>query len=78
MSGQRRTVSALLIFRSDACLCKNQPSGGWIELICGSMFSGKTEELLRRVRRAEIARQPHPALQAADRHPLRRRARGPP
>lgn len=31
-------------------------SGGWIELICGSMFSGKTEELLRRVRRAEIAR----------------------
>jgi thymidine kinase len=29
---------------------------GWLELICGSMFSGKTEELLRRVRRAEIAR----------------------
>jgi len=34
-----------------------QSQGGWIELICGSMFSGKTEELLRRVRRAEIARQ---------------------
>jgi len=33
-----------------------QPSGGWIELICGSMFSGKTEELLRRIRRTEIAR----------------------
>jgi len=33
------------------------PETGWIELICGSMFSGKTEELLRRVRRAEIARQ---------------------
>ena len=33
-----------------------QASGGWIELVCGSMFSGKTEELLRRVRRAEIAR----------------------
>jgi len=32
------------------------PSGGWIELVCGSMFSGKTEELLRRIRRAEIAR----------------------
>ncbi len=32
-------------------------SGGWIEVICGSMFSGKTEELIRRVRRAEIARQ---------------------
>lgn len=35
-----------------------QPNGGWIELICGGMFAGKTEELLRRVRRAEIARQP--------------------
>jgi thymidine kinase len=34
-----------------------QPRGGWIELVCGSMFSGKTEELIRRVRRAEIARQ---------------------
>ena len=34
----------------------NEPRGGWIELICGSMFSGKTEELLRRIRRAEIAR----------------------
>ncbi len=33
------------------------PSGGWIEVVCGSMFSGKTEELIRRVRRAEIARQ---------------------
>ncbi|HYN88653.1 MAG TPA: thymidine kinase [Ardenticatenaceae bacterium] len=31
--------------------------GGWIELVVGSMFSGKTEELIRRVRRAEIARQ---------------------
>ncbi len=30
---------------------------GWIELICGSMFSGKTEELIRRLRRARIARQ---------------------
>jgi thymidine kinase len=29
---------------------------GWIELICGSMFSGKTEELLRRLHRARIAR----------------------
>ena len=31
-------------------------SGGWIEVIAGVMFSGKTEELLRRVRRATIAR----------------------
>lgn len=30
---------------------------GWIELVCGSMFSGKTEELLRRIKRARIARQ---------------------
>ncbi|MEZ4861837.1 MAG: thymidine kinase [Caldilineaceae bacterium] len=34
----------------------HEPGNGWIELICGSMFSGKTEELLRRIRRAEIAR----------------------
>ncbi|HEY6329913.1 MAG TPA: thymidine kinase [Blastocatellia bacterium] len=33
------------------------PRGGWIEVISGGMFSGKSEELLRRVRRAEIARQ---------------------
>ncbi|HUP56475.1 MAG TPA: thymidine kinase [Bdellovibrionota bacterium] len=31
--------------------------GGWIEVVCGSMFSGKTEELLRRVKRAQIGRQ---------------------
>jgi thymidine kinase len=31
--------------------------GGWIEIICGSMFSGKTEELIRRLVRAEIAKQ---------------------
>lgn len=30
---------------------------GWIEVICGSMFSGKTEELIRRLRRAQIAKQ---------------------
>ncbi len=35
----------------------NKPTGGWIEIICGSMFSGKTEELIRRLRRAEIAKQ---------------------
>ena len=34
----------------------NKPNNsGWIEVICGNMFSGKTEELIRRVRRAEIA-----------------------
>ena len=30
---------------------------GWIEVICGSMFSGKTEELIRRLKRAKIAKQ---------------------
>ncbi len=30
---------------------------GWIEVICGGMFSGKTEELIRRIKRAQIARQ---------------------
>jgi thymidine kinase len=30
---------------------------GWIEVVCGSMFSGKTEELLRRLNRARIAKQ---------------------
>ncbi|WP_068596675.1 thymidine kinase [Vaginella massiliensis] len=30
---------------------------GWIEIICGSMFSGKTEELIRRLKRAQFAKQ---------------------
>jgi thymidine kinase len=30
---------------------------GWIEVVCGSMFSGKTEELIRRLNRAKIAKQ---------------------
>ena len=33
------------------------PAVGWIEVIVGSMFSGKSEELIRRLRRAQIARQ---------------------
>jgi len=33
------------------------PQGGWIEVISGGMFSGKSEELIRRIRRAEIGRQ---------------------
>ncbi len=35
---------------------KGSNKGGWIEVICGSMFSGKTEELIRRLKRAEFAR----------------------
>ena len=34
-----------------------RPGTGWIEVVTGSMFSGKSEELIRRVRRAQIARQ---------------------
>lgn len=36
---------------------KNSERSGWIEVICGSMFSGKTEELIRRLKRARIAKQ---------------------
>ncbi|MHC1706852.1 MAG: thymidine kinase [Bacteroidales bacterium] len=40
---------------------ENKPSDkrsrGWIEVICGSMFSGKTEEMIRRLRRAVFAKQ---------------------
>lgn len=35
----------------------NMARSGWIEVICGSMFSGKTEELIRRLNRAAIAKQ---------------------
>jgi thymidine kinase len=34
---------------------ERNPPAGWIEVICGSMFSGKTEELIRRLKRAKIA-----------------------
>lgn len=36
---------------------KKGQRSGWIEVICGSMFSGKTEELIRRLNRAAIAKQ---------------------
>lgn len=36
---------------------QNGQRKGWIEVICGSMFSGKTEELIRRLKRAEFAKQ---------------------
>ncbi|MCK4568744.1 MAG: thymidine kinase [Bacteroidales bacterium] len=35
----------------------NSERSGWVEVICGSMFSGKTEELIRRLKRARIAQQ---------------------
>jgi thymidine kinase len=40
-----------------APMIRHNPSGGWLEVICGPMFSGKSEEMLRRLRRAEIAGQ---------------------
>lgn len=36
---------------------ENSTKKGWIEVICGSMFSGKTEELIRRMKRAKFANQ---------------------
>lgn len=38
-------------------IVRHKPGAGWIEVITGSMFSGKSEELIRRLRRAQIARQ---------------------
>jgi len=38
-------------------VARKAPQHGWIEVITGSMFSGKSEELIRRLRRAQIARQ---------------------
>jgi thymidine kinase len=36
---------------------RSKPQHGWIEVVTGSMFSGKSEELIRRLRRAQIAKQ---------------------
>jgi thymidine kinase len=36
---------------------RSERKRGWVEVICGSMFSGKTEELIRRLKRAQFARQ---------------------
>lgn len=38
-------------------IIRKEPQHGWIEVIVGSMFSGKSEELIRRLRRVQIARQ---------------------
>jgi thymidine kinase len=44
-----------MLFSEDVFKRRNE-HGGSIEVVCGSMFSGKTEELIRRLRRAQIAR----------------------
>ena len=51
----------------------HRAGAGWIEVIAGSMFSGKSEELIRRLRRAQIAQAQGADLQAAHRQPLQRR-----
>ncbi len=38
-------------------VARKESHKGWIEVVTGSMFSGKSEELIRRLRRAQIARQ---------------------
>ncbi|EHQ28378.1 Thymidine kinase [Mucilaginibacter paludis DSM 18603] len=45
----------MMLFSEDVFKRRSE-FGGSVELICGSMFSGKTEELIRRLRRAQIAR----------------------
>ena len=44
---------------------RHRPNQGWIEVITGSMFSGKSEELIRRLRRAQIARRKVTGVSAA-------------
>src|SRR6266566_8542540 len=36
---------------------RKEPNRGWVEVVTGSMFSGKSEELIRRLRRVQIAKQ---------------------
>jgi len=50
-------MDELIIQGSDDSVSHVPDTTGWIEVIAGSMFSGKSEELIRRLRRAKIARQ---------------------
>src|SRR5438128_12651707 len=52
-----RAILALLLRPMTEQFQYQRGNLGWIEVICGSMFSGKSEELIRRLRRAQIARQ---------------------
>lgn len=51
----KNNTSEHLMFLENTINSKKR--NGWIEVICGSMFSGKTEELIRRLKRAKIAQQ---------------------
>jgi len=60
MSSTARMIRSIEPDESEAPARKEHPAvsrAGWIEVIAGSMFSGKSEELIRRLRRAKIARQ---------------------
>ena len=53
-----RTTSDLIInYKSKEMFLESAKKAGSIEVICGSMFSGKTEELIRRMKRAQFAKQ---------------------
>ncbi len=54
--GPAQNHSQMFIERTNGLRTPDGCHMGWIEVICGSMFSGKTEELIRRVNRAIIAR----------------------
>src|ERR687898_2649174 len=50
-------MEELIVQGNDEPLPHLRTMPGWVEVIAGSMFSGKSEELIRRLRRAKIARQ---------------------
>src|SRR4028119_1826445 len=56
---KRKMVEEFAFDNTEERRKSRQSSGdaGWVEVIVGSMFSGKSEELIRRLRRAQIARQ---------------------
>ena len=51
------TIFALLTHKNKEMFLESAKKAGSIEVICGSMFSGKTEELIRRMKRAQFAKQ---------------------
>ena len=55
--GARTSLTPLRFNDSSVRMLVHPQGSGWIEVICGPMFSGKTEELIRRLRRAHYARQ---------------------
>ena len=50
-------MTLLTIYKSKEMFLESAKKAGSIEVICGSMFSGKTEELIRRLKRAQFAKQ---------------------